>query len=217
MAKLYRLSMIEVDNAVGMVVQALEERGLLDKTMIIFTSDHGDFAGEHGLMGKSRFPIHSIFHVPLIVRSAGRDRGETVGVPCSGYDLFPTLMEAAGIDCAKGDRDGCSLFSHDFSSRQFVNLYTWDLAQLHVTSYVSLTWRSKNRQQANGTSRYTRGLHSGKEDLFDLASDPFECVNVADATQAQQLRDLARERTRDADDLAAGYDATAHSRRWSKW
>lgn len=204
LAKLCRMSMIDIDNAVGLVLKALEKRGLLDTTTIIFTSDHGDFAGEHGLHRKSIFPSHSIFHVPLIIRPAGGTAATTVRTPCSGYDLFPTLLESAGIDYERGDREGCSLFGEAFKTREFVNLYTWGGGEVHVTSF-------------DGNSRYSRGLRSGNEDFFDLTSDPHECVNLVDATQARAWVDTARERTRGADALGADYDGREHAKRWSKW
>lgn len=204
MSKLYRLSMIDVDHAVGRVVEALEQKGLLDETMIVFTSDHGDFAGEHGLLRKSIYPTHSIFHVPLVIRPAGGSTSGTVRTPCSGYDLFPSLADAAGIDCERGDRQGCSLFGDEFETRKFVNLYTWGGGEVHVTSF-------------DGNSRYSRGLRSGNEDFFDLTSDAYECSNLVDATQARAWVDLARERTRSVDALGADYDGLAHARRWSKW
>jgi len=204
MAKLYRLSMIDVDHAVGLVVEALEQRGLLDETMIVFTSDHGDFAGEHGLLRKSIYPSHSIFHVPLVIRPAGGTAAETVRTPCSGYDLFPTLMDAAGINYDGGGKEGCSLFGDEFKTREFVNLYTWGGGEVHATSF-------------DGDSRYSRGLRSGNEDFFDLTSDPYECVNLVDTTQARHWVDKARERTRSADALGADYDGRVHARRWSKF
>jgi len=95
-----------VDRWVGMLLQKVEDMGLLDRTVIIFTTDHGFYHGEHGLVGKSLIteefkgyaPLYEeVTHIPLIIRMP-----EGRGFRCSELvqppDLMPTIIELAGAD-----------------------------------------------------------------------------------------------------------------------
>lgn len=84
-----------LDMAVGRLLAALEENGMAENTLIVFTSDHGDFVGDYGLVCKNYFMDGSI-RVPMILKVPGQgasQRADTVALP----DLYPTLLEAAGI------------------------------------------------------------------------------------------------------------------------
>ena len=65
---------MQIDDQVGGILQALRDTGRLEDTVIIFASDHGDYLGDHNLIGKGSFFEGSI-HVPLIVRIPGRPGG----------------------------------------------------------------------------------------------------------------------------------------------
>jgi choline-sulfatase len=87
-----------IDDVVGRIVDALEQSGQAEDTLIFFTSDHGDMLGSHDRFGKSSLYEESI-RVPLIARGPGLRRGTVAsdGV-ASLVDLAPTLLSAAGID-----------------------------------------------------------------------------------------------------------------------
>ena len=82
------------DENVGVVVQALEESGQIDNTVIIVTSDHGDMLGERGLWYKMNMFEHSA-RVPLLISGPGVSHG-TCDSPCSLVDLLPTILDIAG-------------------------------------------------------------------------------------------------------------------------
>lgn len=83
----------EVDDGVGRVLDTLDELGLTDNTLVVFTSDHGEMLGGHGLRGKFCFYEESS-HVPMILRFPGRIRpGTQVKAPVSNMDLFATLLD----------------------------------------------------------------------------------------------------------------------------
>ncbi len=85
-----------MDRQLGTVLDALEEAGLVDDTLVVYTSDHGDMAGEHGLFGKSVFYEGSV-GIPMIARLPGQVApGQRRSRPCSLVDLGPTLVELAG-------------------------------------------------------------------------------------------------------------------------
>jgi arylsulfatase A-like enzyme len=84
-----------VDRAVGRILVALEERDDSDSTVVIFASDHGDFLGDYGHIGK-RFLFRPSIHIPLLVRLPGGTH-EVVPEPVSLTDLFATIVHLAGV------------------------------------------------------------------------------------------------------------------------
>ncbi len=90
--------MIEkVDAEIGRVLQALRQAGLEEKTLIIFTSDHGECAGAHGFNQKTVFYEESV-HVPLIVAQKGvTKQGTSDKMVNTGLDILPTMLDFVGI------------------------------------------------------------------------------------------------------------------------
>lgn len=86
----------EVDQQIGRILDALAARDMLADTLLIFTADHGELLGDHGLLGKSLFH-RPAFHVPLIVRGPGLARGLVVERFTEHVDLMPTILEALGL------------------------------------------------------------------------------------------------------------------------
>lgn len=86
----------QIDDEVGAMVGALKERGLWDKTVVIFASDHGDLLGDHDLIGKSNF-YESACRIPLIVRGPGINAGVHAG-PVELLDVTATLLRLAGLE-----------------------------------------------------------------------------------------------------------------------
>ncbi|MCA1760260.1 MAG: sulfatase-like hydrolase/transferase, partial [Bacteroidales bacterium] len=84
------------DYQIGRIMDALQESGKLDNTIIVFASDNGLAVGKHGLMGKQNVYEHSV-HVPLFVSGPGIPRGEARNQLCYIYDIYPTLCERAGL------------------------------------------------------------------------------------------------------------------------
>ncbi len=89
-----------VDQAIGRILTALEDSGMADDTVVVFTSDHGDLLGAHGgLMQKWYNAYDEAIRVPLLVRGPGiAVVPEGVHTPTSHVDLLPTLLGLAGID-----------------------------------------------------------------------------------------------------------------------
>ncbi len=101
--RLYYYLMKLVDEAIGRILDALEESGMADDTVIVFTSDHGDLLGAHGgLIQKWCNAFDEATRVPLLMAGPGiAPGGEGVQVPTSHVDLIPTLLGLAGIDVEK--------------------------------------------------------------------------------------------------------------------
>ena len=83
-----------VDQAIGRILEALEESGMADDTIVVFTSDHGDLLGAHGgLIQKWCNAFDEATRVPLLMAGPGiAPGGDGVNVPTSHVDLIPTLL-----------------------------------------------------------------------------------------------------------------------------
>ena len=93
MASIYYGMVAEVDDWVGKILRRLDELGLADNTLVIFTSDHGEMLGDHGMHSKNIFYEGSV-HVPLLLRLPGViPAGTVVHTPASQLDLFATILD----------------------------------------------------------------------------------------------------------------------------
>ena len=88
------LAMIRfIDDQIAVILAGLDRLGLRESTLIVFCSDHGDFAGEHGMMGKGGLFYDCLTRVPLLIHGSGLDRpGARVGAPVSLLDVLPTVL-----------------------------------------------------------------------------------------------------------------------------
>lgn len=94
---LYAGSIRFVDDQIGRIIAFIEERGIRDDTLIVFTSDHGDMLGDHSLPGKGAKHFDKSIHCPLIVSGPGIYSGVINDLVCS-LDFFPTFCEFAGVN-----------------------------------------------------------------------------------------------------------------------
>ena len=98
-----------IDFQMGRILDALAEGGQLDNTLVLFTSDHGEFLGDYGCFGK-RSMLDPPARVPLIVRYSERfASGRLCDTPVSTVDVMPTFLAAAGVEAAGCKRDGLDL------------------------------------------------------------------------------------------------------------
>ena len=93
-----------MDEQLGRVLDAVENLDLLEDTLILYTSDHGEMAGSHGLMGKCNLYEGSI-GVPLIMAGQNIPSGNVITENVSHVDLFPTLIEALSMEFRDEDND----------------------------------------------------------------------------------------------------------------
>ena len=86
-----------VGRQVGRILSALEQQGLAENTIVLFTSDHGDFMGTHRMVRKGMFLYDSLLHVPMIWWAPGRlAKGSRTSAIAQGIDIFPTLADVSG-------------------------------------------------------------------------------------------------------------------------
>jgi arylsulfatase A-like enzyme len=90
-----------LDYQLGRLMKSLEESGLAKDTLLVFSSDHGDMHGSHGLHYKSK-PEDESLHIPLFMRLPGRiAEGQRPGMPISSVDLMPTVLSLCGVSVPK--------------------------------------------------------------------------------------------------------------------
>ncbi len=89
-----------IDEKVGEILETLEACDFVDDTVVMFVSDHGDMLGEKGLWFKMSF-FEGSNRVPLMIHAPKRFEAKTVTEPSSTLDVFPTLLDLAGIDGAR--------------------------------------------------------------------------------------------------------------------
>ena len=186
-----------VDDCIGELLDALERAGLLENTIVIYTTDHGEMAGEHGLWGKAVY-YESAVGVPLLITGPGvRPGSYTVDHVVSLMDLFPTCCTLAGLPIPEG-LDGIDLGSlladpdgadppRDFVPSQY---FAYGVRIRDVPGppddEPNSAWRSVRTRRWKYVD-----VQGGESLLFDMISDPGEAVNLAGhAEHAALCRDL---------------------------
>ncbi|MBU2572332.1 MAG: sulfatase-like hydrolase/transferase [Gammaproteobacteria bacterium] len=177
-----------IDDMIGRLMAALEKKGILDNTLIIFTSDHGEMLGEFGRYGKGNF-YDSIIHVPFIASFPGNVKGGgTVADLIETYDLAPTVLDYAGAGIPR---------TMSASSLRPILEKTKTGRELIISEFTTYDRKRTGiciRTPAHKYWRYT----DGEEAFFDLASDPYERENrISDpalASDIRHLRDLLLDR-----------------------
>lgn len=154
-----------LDEHIGRVMAEAESLGLLDATRILYTSDHGEAAGNHGLFGKSVLYEHSIA-VPLLLAGPEVPSGRVVAPPAMHVDLFPTIVEAMGCKLAGEDADlpGRSLWpaiGGDVENRAV-------FAEFHAQSSKTASYMLRD-----GADKLIYHVDMPNQ-LFDLDADPKE-------------------------------------------
>jgi choline-sulfatase len=86
-----------IDDLVGRIVATIKSRGEWDRTIVVFTSDHGEMNGDAGLIYKNVF-LDGSCRVPLIIRDPATSTPRTVSAPVEMFDVAPTMLELAGIE-----------------------------------------------------------------------------------------------------------------------
>ena len=102
----YNANVALIDDQVGEILQAVRETWG-ENALVIFTADHGEMLGDHGLWGKHNCGYDPVWRIPMIVRFPGQTQGERTRALSSSLDILPTCLEAAGVPAAE-EADGKS-------------------------------------------------------------------------------------------------------------
>ncbi|HZQ98780.1 MAG TPA: sulfatase-like hydrolase/transferase [Chloroflexota bacterium] len=194
-----------LDHNVGRVLRAVEEAGLADRTRIVYTTDHGESLGAHGLWGKSTM-FEDAVGIPFIMAGPDLPRGTVVDENVTLVDSFPTILEAVGAHAtaAEADLPGSSLWP---IARGEAALDRPAFSEYHAAGSPTGAFMLRR-------GRYKYVLHVGLPDqLFDLERDPHETTNLAeDPAYAETCRAYEHELRTIVDPEAADAAAKAHQR-----
>jgi arylsulfatase A-like enzyme len=189
-------AMIEqIDTAVGAMLDALEESGQAENTIVIFMSDHGEMLGDHGIYLKGPYFYDCLTRVPLIMRWPKRFRKRLrVDALVELVDLAPTLLEAAGIPAEVG-MQGRSLMGlltgKTLEHRESVYCEYFDAQAVYDVPPICSSVRSERYKLA-----YYRTLRTGE--LYDLQKDPNETENLWTSVHHTDVREEMMERLVDS-------------------
>jgi arylsulfatase A-like enzyme len=186
-----------VDHQVGRIRIALRESGLDKNTILVYSTDHGDWLGDHGLLLKGPMPYEGLLRVGLLFEGPGVPAGKLVEDPVSTIDLAHTFCDYAqtAMDVNVHSRSLRPMIETDIASRDFA-LSEWDLRPSR--SGVELQLRTVR------TKRYklTLDLLSGAGEMYDLQEDPDEMDNrfsdPAMVAVQKELTDMIASRPDDA-------------------
>jgi choline-sulfatase len=184
----YYANLSYVDEKIGEVLDAFEACGLGDGAVVIFTSDHGDLLGEHGLFYKMSFREHAS-RVPLVVSTPGRFAPGRVREPVSLLDVLPTLADLARPGLA-------SELALPVDGRSLVPLLEGAAESEEATVVGEYLAESALAPMVMIRRDAWKFIHtpSDPDQLFDVDNDPLELDNRADAPENQALvRELRRE------------------------
>jgi len=165
-----------MDEMIGRILNTLEQEGMMENTYIIYTSDHGDSLGEHGLFYKQCSYEGSV-GVPLIFAGPDIPKGKQVDTPVSLIDLYPTILDCAGLE-KEPDRPGISwkkAVTGDFEGRELV-----------FSEYHGNFFRKDWYMLTNERYKYTYYVDD-RPSLFDMQQDPHEMDDLALKDEYQEL------------------------------
>lgn len=176
--RIYFAMIAELDDVVGRVLDAVEAQGLSDSTYIVFSSDHGEMAGEHNQILKRSLYEPSI-HVPLIIAGPGVRRGATVDTPVSLIDLYPTFLEM--MDERYAEHATAAGWPTELDGESLLPQLTGDAPRRRDWAFAEY----HGDRNLTGSYMLRRGrwklLHhvDYAPQLFDLDADPWELTNLA--------------------------------------
>ncbi|MFC1715253.1 sulfatase [Candidatus Poribacteria bacterium] len=180
---LYYAKVTHADHCVGRVLRELDSLGLSENTIVIFTSDHGDMLGDHGLSQKN-VPYEPSAHVPFIVRWPGVTRANTAKNDLINLiDVMPTLIDGLDLQYPKeyGPLPGSSLYSPE------------KLSSDRETVFVDYGYgRDRWVSVRDRTHKYAAWASGGREELYSMVDDPEEMHNLISSQpeKASELRAL---------------------------
>ena len=186
----YYALITHIDRQVGRLLAALQEKGLADNTIVVFTSDHGEMLGDHGFVEKCLMYDPSV-KVPCLVSWSDKlPAGMRVKTPLAGVDLIPTLLDLAGVPIPE-PIDGRSvaeallsgsepepqpIFAEIASQQSIYGPGDYTQDREHMAAHI---------MALDGRWKYVRNRFDDDE-LYDLQADPDEMSNMANLAEHQE-------------------------------
>ena len=166
-AKVYFSLIKSIDDEVGKVLAILEEEGLADNTIVVFTSDHGEMMGSHGSSGKNSY-YDEAFLVPFIIRYPGKIAHHTNNLMFGPTDIMPTLLSMMGLE----SNIPASVMGADYSDGIMTGEF---VKNQKPTSALYLN----NNKKGVRTNSYTYVVDkNGEYVLYNNLNDPYQTVSL---------------------------------------
>ena len=159
----YYANITLIDEGIGKIIKALEAQGVLDDTLIIFTSDHGDALGDHGMPFKGFF-YDCMSRVPLIIRGPDVPSGQRADSLISTLDLIPLFYNACETKAPPG-----------LQGEDIRPLFENPSASIRDRVFSEIGGRMMVRTKTHKYAHYA----DGSAELYDLVADPDEIENLA--------------------------------------
>ena len=162
-----------VDDGVGRLLDALRDSGLAENTLVIYTSDQGNFFGQHGLWGHTDFSFpaslyETAMNIPLIAHYPGViEKGQVSDLFIGQYDLMPTILDMAGLNVEIANSPGRSFAEH--------------LKGNELDAWSDAVYLDQEATRAIRTNRYAywkRLQGTGEHELYDMQTDPGQEDNL---------------------------------------
>ncbi len=200
--KNYNRAITAVDDGLGQILQLLEEKGILDNTLIVFSSDNGFFQGEHGGMSDKRHAYEPSIRVPMLMRYPKLfDSGSRYSEMVLNIDLMPTFLDVAGVsvpDNVQGQsilpivtegRVGRTNFLYEYFQEDYDYSERPTVIAVRTEDYKLITYPD---------------VRGAIMELYDLRNDPEELFNLSDVPEYQKIKD-SLEQTLDGLKIETGF------------
>lgn len=198
----YYALVTHLDRQIGAVLEAARALGLMDNTHVIYTSDHGEALGAHGLFGKASL-LDPGAGVPLLICGPGVPAGRVAITPVSHVDIYPTILEGAGLAAEPAEAGLLGHSLHRIASRT-----TPVFAEYHAAGS-----RRGAFMLRSGDYKLIHHVDAPAQ-LFNLTSDPIESVDlVANTAACSQLDSMERQLHSICDPQAVDQRARADQQR----
>ena len=202
-----------LDDAIGVILETLDEAGIADNTIVVFTADHGDYAGEHGLMLKSGTFYDCMTRVPLIVSwPGGLESGVTQEELVSNIDIMPTVASLIGLEVPQpvygrllpgaGGKGREAVFAEHGAGGPRVLMsdlpnypdYTNPNPTVHARMMHARNAEGRPKMIRTDRWKYVYDPMDPVDELYDMEADPWELTNLAREPSMAGVRQELRDR-----------------------
>lgn len=188
---LYDASILELDAVFAELLDALGAGGHLDDTVIALTSDHGESMGDHHMLDHQYSLYGELLRIPLLIHYPSKVKAGRDSRPVMSYDLFPTILELAGLNPPVGVQYKCVSLLSPLATRDRVCEYPAPFEQPYAavgdefSSFDPAVWHRRlwslqtDRYKLIRSASLDKRVPETRHELYDLEADPGEMNNLA--------------------------------------